>query len=83
MLRLQSVCVTGAWAGGRAGGPARWAQGQKGDGSGQAEGVTQMDLAGFERGAHPSSAGTQQDVSIADGRRASVGTLAKRFLFLD
>lgn len=82
MLRLQSVCVTGAWAGGRAGGPAKWAQGQKGDGPGQAEHVTQMDLAGFERGAHPSSAGTQQDVSTADGRRAPVGTLAKGVSFV-
>lgn len=53
MLRLQSVCVqtavTGAWAGGRAGGIAKWAQAHKRDGPGQAVSVTQMDLAGFER----------------------------------
>lgn len=82
MLRLQSVCVTGAWAGGRAGDPAKWAQKQKGDGPGQAERVTQMDLAGFERGACPGSAGTQQDLSTADGRRCFSGTPAKGFSFV-
>lgn len=81
MLRLQSVCVTGAWAGGRAGDPAKWAQGQKGDGPGQAERVTQMDLAGFERRACPGSAGTQQDVPTADGRRCSSGDPSKGVLF--
>lgn len=52
-------------AGGRAGGLAKWAQAQNRGG----QRVTQMELAGFERGAHPSSAGTEKDMSslVADG----------------
>lgn len=75
------MCVAGAWAGGRARGPAKWAQGQKGDGPGQAEHVTQMDLAGFERGARPDSAGIQQDMSAADGRRCFSADPSEGLLF--
>lgn len=79
MLRLQAACVTGAWAGGRAGGSAKWAQGQKGDGPGQAEHVTQMDLADLERGAGLGPSRTCPQL-MADG--AAQGTPAKGFCFV-
>lgn len=45
------VCaVIGAGAGGRAWALAKWAQAQKKDGPGQSMHVTQIDLAGVERG---------------------------------